>query len=440
MEDDDAVGLASLAPGEWSRRPLKYLTRFMGGATPSKDEPAYWNGDIPWVSPKDMKSAEISDAFDHITVAGLANCAARIVPAGSVLLVVRSGILRHTLPVAISTREVAINQDMKALVPGQSLHPKFLRYFLIGGQRSMLEDLRKQGATVESIEHSYLANTVIAFPSFPEQESIVRYLDREVAKSEELIREYERLSELLTEKRAVCITHAVTKGLDPSVPIQETHLEYVGEIPRHWVLTPLKYVVNDLTVGIVVTPAAYYASSGVPCLRSLNISECSISDEDLVYISDESNEFLKKSKIFEGDIVIVRTGQPGTAAVVDSRFDGANCIDLIIARKSPRVSPEFLAYYLNSNASKIQYELESGGALQQHFNVGVAGSLAVCLPPLAEQISIVKDLGVRCARFDELISGANEAITLMKERQASLIAASVTGNIDVKAALASQAA
>jgi type I restriction enzyme S subunit len=98
----------------WDVRKLKFEMSFRGGGTPSKSNLAYWNGSIPWVSPKDMKSENIDDAEDHITERAVAESSTNLVPAGSLLMVVRSGILQRTIPVARCIREVALNQDMKA--------------------------------------------------------------------------------------------------------------------------------------------------------------------------------------------------------------------------------------------------------------------------------------------------------------------------------------
>src|SRR5215216_6538832 len=115
-------------PDEWEIRRLKYVVGFSGGGTPSKDNAGFWDGDIPWVSPKDMKSDVVIDSEDHITAEGLRNSATQLIPPGSVLVVVRSGILRHTIPVALNAVPVALNQDMKALLPRADMDATYLRY------------------------------------------------------------------------------------------------------------------------------------------------------------------------------------------------------------------------------------------------------------------------------------------------------------------------
>lgn len=102
---------------EWPKARLADVAHIASGGTPSKANAAYWTGDIPWVSPKDMKTTRISDAEDHITRAAIDGSAAKVVGPGAVLAVVRSGILAHTFPVAIAERDVSFNQDIKAITP-----------------------------------------------------------------------------------------------------------------------------------------------------------------------------------------------------------------------------------------------------------------------------------------------------------------------------------
>jgi len=228
-------------PKHWSKVRLKYACRIFGGGTPAKDRLEYWGGDIPWVSPKDMGTFRLCDSEDHITSEAVSSSATQVVPPGSVLVVVRSGILRHTLPVSVTTRQVAINQDMKALVPKPQIVPEFLAYSIFGRQRELLCEWRKQGTTVESIEQNLLANCWIAFPDSAEQEAIIAILNAETAKIDDLIARKQRLIELLEEKRAALISRAVTQGLDPGLPMKDSGVEWLGRVPAHWRVAAAKH-------------------------------------------------------------------------------------------------------------------------------------------------------------------------------------------------------
>jgi type I restriction enzyme S subunit len=285
---------------------------------------------------------------------------------------------------------------------------------------------------VPSLNAEQVAEQEVLLPPIPTQRTIADYLDREMARLDGLVVAKERVLGLLAEKRRALITRAVTHGLNPRALLHDSGIPWLGAIPAHWEAKRLKFMSPEITVGIVVTPAKYYESTVVPCLRSLNVREEGLTDSDFVYISDESNRLLAKSRVFFGDLVAVRSGQPGTTAVVDERFDGANCIDLIIIRRPPAFMSAFLSHFLNSQPAKMQFLSGSGGAIQQHFNIETAKDLVVPVPPLEEQRAIVAQIAAETAKLDALRAATERTVVLLKERRIALIAGAVTGRLDVQ--------
>src|SRR3569623_1799165 len=144
-------------PAAWQLAPLKELGVWSGGGTPSKAKAEFWTkGMIPWVSPKDMKTERITDSEDHITRVAVEESTAKLIPEGSVLIVTRSGILSHTLPVAVTTVPVTVNQDLKAITPKGGVLPEYLAWALRCFAREILNTCSKQGTTVASIETAAL--------------------------------------------------------------------------------------------------------------------------------------------------------------------------------------------------------------------------------------------------------------------------------------------
>jgi type I restriction enzyme S subunit len=163
----------------WPVVTLSDVATLSSGGTPSKSQPDFWNGDIPWVSPKDMKSNHIEDAEDRITKEAIAQSAARVVGPNSILAVVRSGILAHTFPVATVGREVSFNQDIKAITPKNGfLLPAFLFWMLKGREAHILRIGVKKGATVHSLSNGFLDALRFPLPPLDEQRRIVGLLDR----------------------------------------------------------------------------------------------------------------------------------------------------------------------------------------------------------------------------------------------------------------------
>lgn len=162
----------------WEQRTLKDMGQWFGGGTPSKSRLEFWgNGSIPWLSPKDTGPAVLADTADHITPAAVVGSPVRLVPANSVALVVRSGILERTLPVAIVPFETTLNQDMKAVVPKDDVDARWIAWGLRAFESQLLRTTRKAGTTVASIEVPRLHAFELPVPSLGEQLRIVEILE-----------------------------------------------------------------------------------------------------------------------------------------------------------------------------------------------------------------------------------------------------------------------
>jgi len=164
-------------PKGWPTKPVRQALRMMSGGTPSKENAEFWNGNIPWVSPKDMKSVIISDTEDHITEDAIKNSAASLVPEGAAMMVVRSGILAHSVPVALAARSMAINQDLKGMAPNpeetEGLEPYYVLAWLLTSKQTLLGCV-KRGATVHSIDSGSFQALPFMLPPPQVQEPFVR--------------------------------------------------------------------------------------------------------------------------------------------------------------------------------------------------------------------------------------------------------------------------
>ncbi|SCZ81588.1 restriction endonuclease subunit S [Acidaminobacter hydrogenoformans] len=170
--EENGVGMES-----WETLKLRQCGNWCGGGTPSKSRKDYWeNGNIPWVSPKDMKSMYIDNAIDKITQTAINESSTRLVPEGAILIVVRSGILRRILPIAITRTQVTLNQDMKALIP-KGINAKYLYWLFVSKEASIRTKCAKSGTTVESISSKLLYEYEITIPPIHEQVQIAQILD-----------------------------------------------------------------------------------------------------------------------------------------------------------------------------------------------------------------------------------------------------------------------
>ena len=144
--------------------------------------------------------------------------------------------------------------------------------------------------------------------------------------------------------------------------------------------------VADVTVGVVIKPTQYYCEKGIPAFRSLNIGEMKVNDSDWVYFTEAGNEKNKKSILKENDVLVVRSGAPGKSCVITKKYEGYNVVDAIIAHPNlEKVNPVFLCMFTNMPHGMNQIKAKTGGAAQQHFNVGGYNALKMILPPLSLQ-------------------------------------------------------
>jgi type I restriction enzyme, S subunit len=287
--------------------------------------------------------------------------------------------------------------------------------------------------TMTTIAQPKLSSLEMPVPPPDEQQAIADFLNRETAKVDALIAKREQLIALLKEKRAALISHAVTKGLDPSVPTKESGIEWLGKIPAHWTSRRLRHISDQITVGVVVNPSSYVSDEGVPFLLGGDIREFCIDTSNCNRCTLETSSGpLGKSQLNGGDIVVVRVGYPGVAAVVPPDIQGANCASMMLVRKHPRFISQWLAYGFNSKVGRDQIDIVQYGAAQKQFNISHAVDFSFPFPPLEEQQAIADHLDRTRAKIGQMIAKMEAAVTCLQEYRTALISAAVTGKIDVR--------
>ena len=213
MRDSDIPWLGEI-PAHWNLAPLRFLVSFVGGATPDTGKEKYWFGNIPWVSPKDMKHGEIEDSEDHVTELAVFDTSLRIVPTSSVLVVVRGMILAHSFPVAVTKAAVTVNQDMKALFCRERLDPWFLRDFFRGIEYHLITLADSSAHGTRKLETERLGQIPIPLPPRVEQQQITRYILDLANRIDKMRTITDCTIALLKERRAALIAAAVTGQID----------------------------------------------------------------------------------------------------------------------------------------------------------------------------------------------------------------------------------
>jgi type I restriction enzyme S subunit len=276
-----------------------------------------------------------------------------------------------------------------------------------------------------------ISNLGIPYPPLQEQAAIAAFLDHETAKIDGLIAEQEKLIALLAEKRQATISHAVTRGLNPQAPMKDSGVPWLGEVPAHWHMKRLKNISPFITVGIVVNPSEYVAQEGLPFIYGGDIAEGRIDTANCRRITPAGSDSQPKTRLQPGDLLTVRVGAPGVTAVVPEECAGGNCASVMLVR-SGDFNSDWLCYAMNSRMVRFQVEVVQYGAAQEQFNISHAINFWIATPPLNEQEDIALFLNAQLSKLEELSSQSVRGIALLKERRSALIAAAVTGQIDVR--------
>ena len=300
--------------------------------------------------------------------------------------------------------------------------------------------LAVKGVKVFSITQAMLRSANAWLPSTDEQVKIANFLDYETSKIDNLIERQQQLIQLLKEKRQAVISHAVTKGLNPDVPMKDSGVEWLGQVPEHWTISFIKYILAkekdamvDGPFGSSVNTATDYVEEGIPVIRTVNITNDGFSSDNLKFMRPAKFEELKRHSVKPRDVLFSKVGTIGNACIFPENID----VGILSTTGSCKISininlidREFLVYQIHSMNQELMQIANAN--VQPFLNMTNIKNLRISLPPLAEQQLIINLLKKRLVRFDELISKAQSAIQLMQERRTALISAAVTGKIDVR--------
>ena len=267
-------------------------------------------------------------------------------------------------------------------------------------------------------------------PPPDEQSAIVRFLDHADEQIQRYVASKERLIRLLEEERQALIHQAVTRGLDPSIRLKPSGVEWLGEIPEGWSLARIKSVAR-VRYGLGQPPPE--KDGGLPLIRATNVSRGHILEHDMLYVDPQEVPQNREAFLSEGEIIVVRSGAyTADSAIIPPQYDGAvTGYDMVL--KPTEISPKFLAMaLLTSYLRDDQLIINSTRAAQPHLNAEEIGNALVVLPPKEEQTNIAMYLDDRTESLDTAVAQAHRQIVLTNEYRTRLIADVVTGKIDVR--------
>lgn len=404
---DSGVEWLGRVPEHWTIGPYKATIQIENGA--------------------DYKEVEADDGYPVIGSGGPFAFSSKLMYDGESVLLGRKGTIDK--PLYVNGAFWAVDTMYWSIIkPGA--HGRFAYYIAT----TIPFDMYSTNTALPSMTKSVLGSHVVAFPGFEEQEAIADHLDRETARIDSLIEKKTRFIELLREKRQALITHVVTKGLDPSVKMKDSGVEWLGEVPQHWTVSRLGHFAS---VENGSTPSRenpdFWENGTVPWLGSGEVNQVQVT-EATELITELALRTCSLRLLPKETVVIGMVGQGktrGLAAIL--KIDAAINQNLAAICSGPRLKPMFMLFFFGAAYTWIR---GSGrGSNQAALNCELLSEIRLALPPMDEQEEIVRHLVTNGERIDALIERTERSIKFLKERRSALITAAVTGQIDLREAV-----
>ena len=365
---------------------------------------------------------------------------------GDLVVTKSSGSSLHIGKTSLVTQEIAalgccFSNFMQRLRLSSDVCPRFASLLL--NSRTGREQFVYQSTTTTGLGNlngTILGNCVFSFPPREEQVAIVRFLDWANGRLERAIRAKRKVIALLNEQKQVIIHRAVTRGLDPSVPLKPSGIPWLGDIPQHWEALQVRRVVSFVTSGSRGW-ATYYRDSGLIFLQSGNLGRAmELKLANVQYIQPPDGAEGERTRVRVNDVLVCVTGAlTGNVAIVDRELPEAAFVNQHIALVRPKrnvVEPRFLAYVLHSVVGRRQFKTSEYGGTKQGLGLGDVKSVFIPVPSLEEQRRICRHLDGDVTRFKDGNNRLEREIELLREYRTRLVADVVTGKLDVREATA----
>lgn len=443
---DSGVRWIGEIPATWNTKRIKYMATLKGrigwqGLTSEEyqDEGAYLitgvdfdNGGIDWENCVHVPMKRWEEAKE-------------IQIENGDLLITKDGTIGKVAIVSNMPGETSLNSGVLRIIPIEGYSRRFLYWVIKSDEFWTWFSYRNAGnSTIVHLYQGDFAEFLYAFPDFDEQESIADYLDAHCGQLDSIIGDLEKQIETLKAYKKSIIVEAVTKGLDHDVPMQDSGISWIGQIPQGWEISKIKYLVDpnhpypvgDGDHGMI--KADDYLTEGIPYIRVLNLTWGNgLNLENIVYISEAMNAMIKNSTLKPNDILIAKTGATiGKTAIVPESLPVSNTTSHVGKITLPNNHDAKYFYYVVTS-SIVQKQIDDLSAMQStRPELGIEGlrNLIVVVPPLDAQQKISKYLDHRCSEIDEIVAVKEKQLVSMQQHKTSLIYEYVTGKKRVKEA------
>ncbi|MCZ2477679.1 restriction endonuclease subunit S [Aquirufa antheringensis] len=433
---DSGIEWIGEIPSHWESWKISHaFNRIGSGTTPESGNPIYHeNGTINWLNTGDLNDSVLDFCSKKITTRALKDYSSlKLFPSGSLVMAMYGATIGKT---AILNFETTTNQACCVFCENSIIELKFLQYWFVGNKEQIIN--LAIGGGQPNISQNILKDIRVWCPNYSEQIKLTQFLDHKTSQIDDLIAKKDALIQLLEEERAAMINQAVTKGLDPAVPLKESGVEWLGEIPEHWAVVKVKQIFNS-SKGLTITKENLI-SDGIPCVNYGEIHskfgfELNINEHMLKCVHSDYRKSDFKSLIKTGDFVFADTSEDisgaGNFTYLKSNHEIFAGYHTIILRATRNIEPRFFAYLFNSISFRTLIRQSVKGIKVFSITQSMLKNTSLWIPSSYEQKQIIEFLDTETDRIFSLINSAKKEIKLLQEYKTALISKVVTGKVNV---------
>lgn len=423
---DSGVEWIGEIPEKWKVDKLSRIFQINTGFTPSTgNNEFYENGEHDWITIRDLGGKYISESKTKLT--DLAVKGKTIIPKGALLYSFKLSVGQ----MAFTTKKMFTNEAIFSIFPSDELNLNYYYYLL---DRILIHNSNENIYGAKILNQELIKSAKLLVPSSEEQTAIAHYLDRKTTQIDQLINQKQRFIVLLQEERTAVINQAVTKGLDPMVKMKDSGIEWLGEIPEHWISYRIDWVTNIVRGNTGFKKDELLANGEYVALQYGKTYKVDIVDQSFNFFVN--SEFYKESQIVsKGDTILISTSETiedlGHTCYYDKEQDGLLGGEQILLKPNQKLLFE---KYLYHYAKRFCVELKqyAKGLKVFRFNTNDLKSIFIAIPKIEEQIQIANFIDLENNRIDTAISKMFKEIELLREYKTVLISEVVTGKVDVR--------
>ena len=409
----------NVIPKHWEITRLRLLSKRYAGGTPSKDNAEYWqDGDVPWLNSGAVNQGSITKPSAFITQLGLKESSAKWIPENAIIIAL-AGQGKTKGTTAYTTFKVTCNQSMGAVIFEKD-NPRFMYWWLVSQYRNirgMASDDSRDGLNLEMI-----GTIPCPLPTIEEQTQIAKFLDHKTRQIDQLIEKKKALIEKLDEQRIAVITQAVTKGINENAKMKPSGVDWLGDVPEHWVIKRFKFSANLINIKVEAK------GTNLPYMGMENIESFTarkIYDDENPSQSDGVGSYFSKNNVLFGKL------RPYLAKAYLCNEEGF-CSSELLVLEAADIHPNYLVKLVLSNWFVEMINSSTYGAKMPRASWDYIGNLICPIPAKDEQLEIASFISKETERIDQMKKLNVRTIKKLEEYRSALITSAVTGKIDVR--------